>query len=73
MFIKTKVFNKIFIETHLFDVLISFIHYFIFNIARLVIAVHLGSTIIRFFISQILTVLSPLEEKFNFSIPWDLN
>ena len=25
------------------------------------------------FISQILTVISPLEEKFNFSIPWDLN
>ena len=25
------------------------------------------------FISQILTVLSPLEGKFNFSIPWDLN
>ena len=25
------------------------------------------------FISQILTVLSPLKEKFNFSIPWDLN
>ena len=24
-------------------------------------------------ISQILTVISPLEEKFNFSIPWDLN
>ena len=25
------------------------------------------------FISQILTVISFLEEKFNFSIPWDLN
>ena len=25
------------------------------------------------FISQILTVISTLEEKFNFSIPWDLN
>ena len=25
------------------------------------------------FISQILTVISPLEEKFKVSIPWDLN
>ena len=25
------------------------------------------------FISQILTAIIPLEEKFNFSIPWDLN
>ena len=25
------------------------------------------------FMSQILTVLSPLEEKFNFPVPWDLN
>ena len=25
------------------------------------------------FVSQISTVISPLEEKFNFSIPWDLN
>ena len=46
---------------------------FIFNIARLAIRIYLGSTIIRLFISQILTVLSPLGEKFNFSVRWDLN
>ena len=54
-------------------VLISFSHYFIFNIARLIIIIYLGLTIIKLFMSQILTVLSPVGEKVNFSIPWDLN
>ena len=46
-------------------VLISFSHYFIFNIARLVvIPIYLESTIIRLLISQICTVLSPLGVQF---------
>ena len=44
--------------------------YSLFHIQyRVVIAIYLGSTIIKLPISQILTVLSPLGEKFNFSVP----
>ena len=38
---------------------------YIFNTARLIIPIYLGSSIIRLFISQSLTVLGTLGEKFN--------
>ena len=37
------------------------------------IPIYLESTIIRLLIAQILTGLDPFGERFNFSIPWDLN
>ena len=62
----------IFIQIYSFrrqKVSICFSHYLIFNTARKGVSVYLTSTIIRLFISQILTVLGSLGEKNLFLNP----